>query len=102
VFAEPPHRRAQVEPAVAARERCQQHAGLAELVRAPRVGVARDEDHGALRVFRADDFRVRRRTRIGVDDDAKWIAARDLPHGQHRIVGEDRADADEYGVGAIA
>src|SRR5437867_6262780 len=48
VFAEPAHRRAEVEAAVGAWQRREQHACLAELVRAPGIGVARDEQHRVL------------------------------------------------------
>ena len=69
MLAEPAQHGTEVEPAVGARDRHQEHTRFAKLVRAADLGIARDEDHRALRILRAHDLGRRRSTRICVDDD---------------------------------
>ncbi|OLC04204.1 MAG: hypothetical protein AUI15_01305 [Actinobacteria bacterium 13_2_20CM_2_66_6] len=101
-LAEPVEHRGEVEPAVRARRRDEEHTRLAKLVRAADVSISRDKDHGALRILRAHDLGGGRSARVGVDDDAQGVPSLDLANGQRGIVGEHGPDPDKDRIGAVA
>src|SRR5439155_10904047 len=82
VLPEPAQHDDEVEPALASWDRHEGHPGIAQPVRATHVGIARDEDDGALWILGAHDFGVRGGARVRVDDDAERIASLHLAHGE--------------------
>lgn len=46
----------------------------------------------------SQDARIRRQPPVRVDDDAGRMVAGHLSHGQQRVVGDDRTDADDHRV----
>ena len=95
MVAKPAQERREIQTVL--RTRHGRHAGAAgtQAVDASRVRVTGHEDHRALRVLGVQHLRADRGARLGVDDDAKGIAAAHFAHRERGIVGEHGADAYE-------